>query len=145
MFNNVMKNKGGRFWISNNFMRVHARYLSAHAQSIYMYLCNRANRERETFVGYRRIAKELGFNKDTVVKKIKELKVYGLVIQSGSTKRGQVSSFKLLPVPNYPLKVSEESVQKECIKEYPKEGTINTRELMDKALNDYRTKQKVKN
>jgi len=84
----------GEFWIKNRFIRIYAKDLSIYAQMIYMCLCCYARKENngayQTFIGYDRIANNLGIDKDSVSKHIKLLEAYGLV-RLLKRKRGEAS------------------------------------------------------
>ena len=106
-----------RYWMYDAFVRIHARNLKVHDQSVYMALSSHANRNKETFVGYRTIAREMGMNKDTVVKCIKRLIAYGLVVRLDKKIKGGVSVLKLSSVLFENGEASDHIGQKEYIKE----------------------------
>ncbi|MEI8360785.1 MAG: helix-turn-helix domain-containing protein [bacterium] len=114
-----------RFWIPDAFVRKLARDLNTSDHSVFMALSSHANRNGETFVGYRKIAEEMGLNKDTVVKSIKRLKAYGLVVRLDKKINGQVSFLKLITVLFEQGQPSEPVVHKEVIKENFKETVSN--------------------
>lgn len=104
------KHLKGRFWILNKFIRVYAKNLSIQAQMIYICLCNYSGTGGEkvysTFVGYRRIAENLGINKDTVAKHIKQLVACGLVSQHKSIRGGGVTHYNINTDPLFEINPS---------------------------------------
>lgn len=111
----------GRFWIEDDFIRLHARNLTTKASLVYVALCSHADKEGHTFIGQRTLGKELGLNKETIGIAIKELIAYGFV---GHYKYGKyrVSGLTISSVRKYHIPVSGSSVPKEEIKEVYKEG-----------------------
>lgn len=114
----------GRFWIDDDFIDVKAKDLSIYAQMVFIALTRYANKDGETFVGVRQIAKSLGINKDTVSKSIQELLVSGLI---GHCKTGKhrVSGLKLSSVRPDRFPVSDRVGPKEVFKEYIKEENFS--------------------
>jgi len=111
----------GRFWIEDEFIRLEARRLSAKAIVVYVALCSHADKNGYTFIGQRKLAEELGFNKDTVTSAIKELIASGFV---GHYKTGKhrVSGLTIASVRKDRVPVSDSFGPKEVFKEYIKEG-----------------------
>jgi DNA-binding MarR family transcriptional regulator len=132
-----------KFWTHNAFPRIHARNLSPYDHSVYMSLCSHANAEGETFIGYRKMAEELGINKDTVKNSIRHLEAYGLVRRLEKI-NGRVSYLKLLtdrfesPQPSYPVGPKEDI--KELSKEENQHKTYKGREQAMKALEESKGK-----
>src|SRR4051812_33680232 len=69
----------GRFWLDDDFIRVKAKDLSLKSIAVYTALSSYANREGKTFIGHRRLAQDLGLNKDSVTRAMKELEASDLV------------------------------------------------------------------
>lgn len=111
----------GKFWVQDDFIRKYAKGLSVYAQVVFVNLACHVDKNGETFVGYRKIAEELGINKNTVTRAIKELKGYGLVRHLGH-KRGKVSRIKINPVPLESDQVSQIVGHKEEFEEVFKEN-----------------------
>lgn len=115
----------GHFWVPDRFNDECAKHLTLKAQVVYSSLCRRANSDHVTFVGYRRIAMDLGINKDTVMAAIKELEVSGL-IRRLPRPLGQASRIFVVPVQDWPAQVSGLVGQKEVFKEDSKEAVAVT-------------------
>ena len=133
----------GKFWISDDFIRKHARYLSGGAQRVYMALSSHVNKQSTTFIGQRKIAEYLGLSKTTVNEAIKELKAYQLLVRLTDKENGKPYQIKLLTVPNEVPKPYQLLVHKEDIKEnYKEEGEEEKREYKGRermldALKEY--------
>lgn len=114
----------GRFWVDDDFIRIHARKLSNKAVLVYIGLCSHASREGFTFIGQRSLGKELGLNKETIGLAIKELIASGF---AGHYKRGRhgVYGLTVFSVRKYPVLASGHSGPKEEFKELYKEGNLN--------------------
>lgn len=140
-----MKTKNGKFWMTDDFIDRLAKTLTPYEQIVYVALCRHANSKGETFVGSRRISDELNINKNTVIKSIKHLKAYGLVIQlSGGA--GKLTTLKIPSVPFQDTQLSCSVRHKEDIKEENKEAifaqpkrTPEEQERVDKELDKIRT------
>ena len=124
-----MKKPRGKFWMYDNFVREHAKYLSVYSQSVYMALACHCDARGETFIGYRRIAESLGIDKNTVNKSVNELIAYGHVIRLDK-KIGRASYLKLTSVLNENTQPSYHVGHKEVIKEVIKEE----KNLLNKKL-----------
>ncbi len=122
-----MKTKNGKFWMTDDFIDRLAKTLTPYEQIVYVALCRHANSKGETFVGSRRISDELNINKNTVIKSIKHLKAYGLVIQlSGGA--GKLTTLKIPSVLFQDTQLSCSVRHKEDIKEENKEAVFAKRE-----------------
>lgn len=122
-----MKTKNGKFWMPDDFIDRLAKTLTPYEQIVYMALCRHANSKGETFVGSRRISNELNINKNTVIKSIKNLRVYGLVIQlSGGA--GKLTTLKIPSVLFQDIQPSCSVRHKEDVKEENKEAIFAKRE-----------------
>lgn len=119
------KHRKGCFWINNRFIRKHARGLSVYAQMVYIALCCHSNKERRTFIGCRRIAKNLGINKDTVAKGIRELIAYDMVGRL-NYKNGTPTLHEIYTDPN--------NITKPTYGVGPKENIRNKKESASTAL-----------
>lgn len=111
----------GYFWIPDSFVRVHARNLLSSSQSIYMVICCHANKEKETFISYQRMAEMLNFSKNTVKAAVDELIAYQLLVRLNK-KTGKASHLKVLPVPNKIIQPYQPLGAKEYNKELFKEN-----------------------
>jgi biotin operon repressor len=121
----IKKDKNKRFWLPDHFIRKYAKDLSIHAQMVYVVLCCHVNSNDITFIGCRKIAENLGINKSTVSKKIKELEAYGYVVRLDK-ERGKPSHIRINSVPNKTYVPSHQVVPKEInTKEVYKEKTDN--------------------
>lgn len=114
----------GRYWTDNNFIRKDAKNLTVYAQSVYQALACHANKNGETFIGYRKIGELLNINKNTVNKAVKDLIAYGRVRRLES-KFGEVSILKITTVPNEHNQPSYQAGHKDYFKEYFKEEKNN--------------------
>lgn len=120
MTGNAARRKG-RFWVNDSFIDKRARNLSAYEQMVFIALCRHANAKGLTFIGYRKLGQELGFNKNTVQKCVTKLEAYGLVIRL-SKMEGQPSHLKVVGVRFGSHQPGIRTVHKEDIKEEYKEG-----------------------
>lgn len=109
-----------RFWVLDNFIREEAKKYTAHTVNVYIYLCSRADKLGETYVGYRRIAEDLGMNKNTVCKAVKKLIASGKIIRLDK-KHGNSYYLKLTSVLNESVGLSDGMVHKELNKKLNKE------------------------
>lgn len=118
----------GHFWIHDDFVRQHAKHLTPYDHSIYMALSSHVNKAGETFIGCRKIAEELGVNKNTVARSIENLIAYGLVIRLQEIINGRASTLKLIDVLFQQNKAYDQTIHKEFLKEEIKENKakINT-------------------
>lgn len=119
----------GKFWMSDDFVRVHARKLSTSAVAVYMVLSCHCNRHNQTTIGVRRVAEILGVSKTTVVKAMKELKVYQFLVQ----RTKGVYQIRVPGVPVQSTEVYQDVVHKEEFKEVYKEGFKSLREQSSKG------------
>lgn len=110
-----------RFWIRKEFMEHHAKNIKTSDQAVYMALSFHVNKQRRTFVGYRRIADLLDMNKDTVMRCVKRLIAYGLVRRLDKQKNGEPSKLELTTVLFDNLNPSDSFRPKELKKELLKE------------------------
>ncbi len=110
----------GKFWMLDDFVRIHSRKVKPREQAIYMALSSHANKQNETFVSTRTIGKELNINKDTVVRGLKKLIKEGFIERTDKKVRN-ASVIRLLCVPKWKPKLSENFRHKEYNKELFKE------------------------
>jgi len=127
----------GRFWISDEFIRVHAKELSCRAQIVYVALACYANAHGQTFVGCRRLAEDLSMSKNTVNKAIRELKASQMVEQLGQYQRGEVSRLQINTVPGSFILPYQLLGPKEVLKEVSKEGQKQKIEKLKKMKTYY--------
>lgn len=117
----MQKHKYKRFWLRKEFMEHHAKNIKTIDQAVYMALSFFVNRERKTFVGYRKIGECLGMDKNTVMKAVNNLIAYGLVRRLGKLGNGRASVLQLTtvlfgePEPSEPVRLKE--LKKELLKE----------------------------
>lgn len=103
------------------FMEDHARNIKTIDQAVYMALSFFVNRDRKTFVGYRKIGDYLKMNKNTVMKAVNNLIAYGLVRRLDNKENGRPSELQLTTVlfgesePYEPVRPKE--LKKELLKE----------------------------
>jgi DNA-binding transcriptional MocR family regulator len=112
----------GKFWMSDDFVRIHARKLSPSAIAVFMVLACHCNKDHKTTIGIRRMADTLCLSKTTVVKALKELKVYQLLVQ----RTHGVYQIRMPGVPFYDIEVYQRLEHKEVFKEGIKEKEILT-------------------
>jgi len=113
----------GKFWMDDDFIRIHANQLSLKSIAVYTALNSYSNKEGKTFVGHRRIGSVLGINKDSVTRAMRELEASDLVRRSKG-KNGQPSETTILPVRIDAVIPSETVRPKEVFKESIKEENI---------------------
>jgi hypothetical protein len=119
-----MKKKSGRFWITDDFIRKHAKKYSVHQQMVYVVLCCHANKEKITFIGCRKIAECIGISKNTAYKAIKELEASHLVRRLDKN-IGKPSHIKIFDVPGEGILPYQMVGPKESNKESIKEDIKN--------------------
>ncbi|MFC1663423.1 helix-turn-helix domain-containing protein [Patescibacteria group bacterium] len=127
----------GRFWIKNDFIRKYAKELSVYEQMVYVTLCCHANKEGHTIIGCRRIASNLGINKDTANKALNRLEVAGFIgrLKGG---KGRASQIKVHTVPLEATKLSQAIRPKDYNKELYKEEMNNKIKRMRDELASYK-------
>ena len=91
-----------RFWIEDEFIDKHARTLKPRAILVYVCLKRHCNKQGETTIGIRGIAREMGINKETASKGIKELELSGFVGQ----RKNKLSGFSPYTVLQFQTEVS---------------------------------------
>ena len=128
----------GYFKVDDDFVRLKARNLSLKAIAVYIALCCHANKNGNTFVGHRTLAKELGINKDSVTRAMAELEASEMVRRSKG-KNGQASEITIITVRNDTPRPSEtvrpkEDVFKEDIKERDSFKTEEARDEIRKRF-----------
>lgn len=128
-----MNQNKGIFWMRNDFVRIYAKDLSVYAQTIYMALCCHANKNKLTFIGYRKIAQLLNINKNTVNNHIRELIAYGLVIRLDE-KNGRASYLKINSVPFENSLPSNTVIHKENNKDFKDRKNKKTDNYMGRDI-----------
>jgi len=113
----------GRFWMDDDFIRVKARHLSLKAIVVFMALSSHANGKGSTFIGHRKLGEELGLNKDSVTRAMRELEASDLVRRLRG-KNGLPSETVVPTVRNDTLRPSDSVRHKEVIKEDIKEQNL---------------------
>lgn len=115
------KHKYKRYWMRKEFMEDHARNIKTIDQAVYMALSFFVNRDRKTFVGYRKIGDYLKMNKNTVMKAVNHLIAYGLVRRLDNKENGRPSELQLTTVlfgePEPYESVRPKELKKELLKE----------------------------
>lgn len=119
-----MKIEINRFWMPDDFVRVHAKNLSSSAHSVYMSLSSHANKNGEAFISYEKMGNELKFSKNTVKRAVDELIAYQILVRLDK-KTGRASHLQVLSVPNGSTKPYQNLSTKELNKEYFKENDLN--------------------
>lgn len=104
---------------------------------IYIALCCHANKEGETFIGYRKISVLLHIDKGTVTRAIKRLIAYGLVIRLKEHEPGRQSVLKVYSVRDGDIQPSAPRIHKEGFKEEIKEGKDLKKKLKEQFPNEY--------
>jgi hypothetical protein len=103
------------------FMEDHAKNIKTIDQAVYMALSFFVNRDRKTFVGYRKIGEYLKMNKNTVMKAVNHLIAYGLVRRLDNKENGRPSELQLTTVlfgePEPYESVRPKELKKELLKE----------------------------
>lgn len=110
----------GRFWMEDVFVRSQARHLSLKAIAVFVALSCHANKTGKTFIGHRRLGEQLGLNKDSITRAMKELEASGLV-RRFKRDNGQASETVLTTVRNDAGRPSAPVRPKEAVKELTKE------------------------
>lgn len=120
------------------FMEDHARNIERIDQAVYMALSFFVNRERKTFVGYRKIGDYLKMDKNTVMKAVNNLIAYGLVRRLGKLDNGRASVLQLTtvlfgePEPSETFRPKE--LKKELLKEDERLKTNNNPEQIGEII-----------
>lgn len=115
-----------RFWMPRRFVDDYAAKITPYTQVVYMSLCRHADKAGFSFWGCRRIATQLGMNKDTVAHSINTLIASGLVRRHYSDEH-KMSGLLVIDVQYETLQVSGPVGPKEVSKQVYKQESLQSR------------------
>ncbi len=123
--------KKDQFIIDDEFLDVYAKFVGIQAVGVYSSLCRRAGKDQKCWPSIKRIQKDLGIGRNSVINSIKKLEFWKIIKK---TQIGRACSNRYWLI----HKKSWREIDEESIKEFSEVCKINFSSLQDKLQQSQR-------